>query len=1279
VSGNEKLLKKVAEERAKGQHDRALTRLKEGIAESPRDFEIVREAAALCFELGRTLDGAGLLRAAMRRLPASRPVAIEMLEVEFNPARPLELGEILYEAHLMAPDYDHAREIANALAETDRVKLLSKLRTKLASVREEAPNDALRLVALMLAEALVLSSLARSVEVAVMLECVLDLEPAQVTVVGRLAKYESKQNPLCPEVQLLLARSYLAVDKPELAVDMALAAAKRPEARPAALQLLEKAPDVPFVQRARAEILLRDSDVRGAMPLLERLAQGEDTIQMVRQTLDGLQDAMDAAPELRLLHARALARTGAGRQAIKELEAVAESGFDTSGALEVVEELSVSETHSADLSQLRARLAVGAHAHESASAAIKQLLETDPARAEKLCVELEAAAQEAGNAHVDRLLTELYLKLEKPQEAAESLRRLRQTKGAPPEALHQLASDIAGEFGLSANLLVVFVEAALDIDRDDEARAAVAHYLSSPGARTAEFTALLGELVRERGALAPRIVRALEGLALPADVRLGLAIAALQGEDTSSALLSLERLVLERPELLDTARTALEQHLKTNDKDPGALVLSAEWLDAVGRPVEAVQRLAAALRGAPSETDRVCKAAEKVLRRSPGQDELWREIVLALLDAQRHRHARELCYLASQVLPPEKQGFVHLALGEIMLTGGQLQNAVNECESALGCEDTPFDRLVQVLEKAVEADTRSGYARYVLAAALLREGHGLDGAVLHLSAAVQQDDLLVDLAFELLTEYAPVLEAHAPARVLEGLLFLRRGDRMQGVALLARALQLQPELAAQVVGPLEAEWDRDSQNPAVGLAFVRALRGAGQARRACRLATDLSARFSDLQDPLIDELEALVAAEALPEAHRTLWELLLDCGQEARAIGHLEAALEIVAPDATASRELLEAGLRRQPEVAWIACRLAESEARGGNLSRAEELLRRVADAHSGEGEIVLRALRSDAFTTRTTGLQILEVDCLLAVRRDTEAFEVLRRLRGQEDVDRGALIERYRSLVARATVSVVAELELGALFKAAGRVEDTVAVLEGGLTRSESPTVEMQDPGAVRELRLTLAQYYVELGREQEGRDLLSTVLDRPGDHQETYGVLERLARQGLLSKLKSLRTTIATYPGNLRARLELARLSIVSMDYEGAREALAFTGDSPALEAGRRYLLARSHADEDHPDLALAVLRSIALPDVTDDELRRNVAYLKGVCCELLGQYGEAHTLFLHILSEFPYFKDTRDRVRRTYQRHLESSVEPRAEVLEKRTQMEVAESAIERTPKV
>jgi hypothetical protein len=159
------------------------------------------------------------------------------------------------------------------------------------------------------------------------------------------------------------------------------------------------------------------------------------------------------------------------------------------------------------------------------------------------------------------------------------------------------------------------------------------------------------------------------------------------------------------------------------------------------------------------------------------------------------------------------------------------------------------------------------------------------------------------------------------------------------------------------------------------------------------------------------------------------------------------------------------------------------------------------------------------------------------------------------------------------------------------------------------------------------------------------------------------------MMAKLKGLRDTIAASPGNLRARLELARLSIVSMDFDAAREALCFTGDSPAVEAARLYLLARSHYDEDQPQLALAVLRSIELDDVADQELRRNISYLKAVCCERLGNFGEAHALFLQLLSEVPYFKDTRERVRATYQKHLESALETRVETLEKRTHLEMS----------
>ena len=62
------------------------------------------------------------------------------------------------------------------------------------------------------------------------------------------------------------------------------------------------------------------------------------------------------------------------------------------------------------------------------------------------------------------------------------------------------------------------------------------------------------------------------------------------------------------------------------------------------------------------------------------------------------------------------------------------------------------------------------------------------------------------------------------------------------------------------------------------------------------------------------------------------------------------------------------------------------------------------------------------------------------------------------------------------------------------------------------------------------------------------------------------------------------------------------------------------------------------------LAVLRSIQLDDVADDELRRNVADLKGVCGEQLGLHGEAHASFAQILSEVRYFTDVRERARRS-----------------------------------
>jgi tetratricopeptide (TPR) repeat protein len=1269
LPGHEKLLKKVEQERAKGQHDRALARLKEAIAEDPREFSLAQEAASLCFALGRTLEGANVLRSALKRCPEERPFALEMLEREFATAHSAELGEILYESYLAVPDFDRAREVVSALAEGDRSRLLAKLRTKLTSVTEEAPNDAPRLVGLLLAEAVVLSAMQQSDEFASTLEHALDLEPALNDTVGRLSKLELRQAPECGRVHLLLIRCYLNIQKLDGAAEHAVAAGRDAALRGQALQLLDGAGDSSAVALARGELLLREGRFDDAHAVLQGLLESDPAAAaVVRSVFEAALGSGTGTPALRLLHAVALARTNAHRPALKELQEAIEAGADPQAALATADILQAEDAHGLDLMVVRGRCAIAVGDAATASAAFKQVLATDPSRAGKLREEIEAAAAKESDGTLERVLVDLYLQLELPVEASAALRRARYTHAVPPATVYEFAFEIAGRYGFSAPLLLVAIEAALETEHVREAHAAVAHYLKSPGAHTAEFALGLGALLQERPELAPRAARALQGLPLPVELRLPLVTANLDGDAPGDAVVQIETIVLERPELRGPALDALESFLTRHPDQPDALLLAGELAEGAGKVEAAMQHLSHAVRVVPAETDRIAKVAEKVLRRAPHQASYWRDLVLALVDAGRHRHARELCYLAQQTLPVAQQGFVHAALGEMLLAAQQQQPGVSELESSLACEDVPVERVVALLERVVQADARHGYGRYVLAAALLRQGTDYDVALVHLSQAVQQDDLLVDLAAELLADYADKLENHAPARVLEGLLLLRRGDRERGVAMLDRALQLQPQIAAQVLPPLEAEWDRDAQNAGVGLTFARALRAAGHARRACRLVTDLAHRFPERQDELIAELESMLDGEALADAHRALWEVLLDRGEAETALPHLQHAVaETHEPDAM--RELLEVALRRMPDTPWVVCRMAEFECGNDREARAEELLRGLLSRDPAQGPGLLDCVRALPESARTQGLRLLEIDCLLAGQQGAAALEALHRFRAGYPEERAVAMERYRLLADQKSAGLAVECELGGLLREAGLVDDAVVVLQAGLARAAAVgNTTGDDARAERELRLVLAQMYVELGRDSDSKELLATVLDRPGDHQETYGFLERLSHQGMLSRLKSLRESIAIQPGNLRARLEVARLSIVSMDFDAARAALSFSGDSPLVEAARLYLLARTHADEDHPELALAVLRSIELDDVADEELRRNVVYLKGVCCEQIGQNAEAHALFLQLLSEFPYFKDTRERVRRTYQKHLEAALGSRAEVLEKRTHLDV-----------
>ncbi len=84
--------------------------------------------------------------------------------------------------------------------------------------------------------------------------------------------------------------------------------------------------------------------------------------------------------------------------------------------------------------------------------------------------------------------------------------------------------------------------------------------------------------------------------------------------------------------------------------------------------------------------------------------------------------------------------------------------------------------------------------------------------------------------------------------------------------------------------------------------------------------------------------------------------------------------------------------------------------------------------------------------------------------------------------------------------------------------------------------------------------------------------------------------------------------------------------------------------------------------------MLRAIDLSEVAEAELRRNIMYLQARCAELMGRFAEAHATYLSIVSEFPEFEEAHEKARTTYRRHLETSLETRALVLEKRTGLEL-----------
>ncbi len=1309
MSAVDKILKKAEQERRKGNDDKALERLKEALAREPRQYPYARAAALICFETGRTIEGVSILRAAMKRVPSERPDALELAREEFQQGHQLEIAELLYDAYLAEPDYDQARAIVEDLTDSDAEKLLHKLQSKLSALREDAPENKRRMAGMLLAQAVALSAMKRPVDAAACFDRVLEADPNITETIGRLCKEELQRSRRCSAVRVVLGRCYLRIKDYERAAEQFLKTSQDPGCRARTLHLLGDAPKNRTLRELRAYLLLLEKQFDAAQETLESLLDGTpDSETSVRRVLEQVPDVAHATPGLAQLFARVLASTQASGRALRELEVHREKGGNAASSLVVVDEILEKNPNDVDALQLRARLYLDMRGWAEAAQDFQRVLAGDPTRARALKQELEGVWQPSPElAPIGALLVHIYVQIESPREAADILSTVYETGGSTPAVLFELASVIAGRYGFTSEILAVFVQSALELHRESDARAAIQHYYASPGARVAEFTQRVEAILTARPELGEPLARVFEGIQVPLSLHMLLVRCRLFGDNPVAALADLAALAANHPDSRPASLDVLESFLRQCGEVPEALELAAELHLDTGQLTQAAELFARAVSADPNAAERVCRRADRMLTQAAAFDEVWRPLILALVDTQCYRFARDLCYRAAQAVPAERQGFLHAALGACQVDAGQVAAASEAYENALACQDVDFARVFAGLHQALELDAQHGHTHYVLARAMLRAGEDTPGAIDELQEAVRLDQMLADHALETLQEHRGAVDDNATALALEGSLRLRKGESERGVQLLDRALAVAPDVAPAVLQSLQLEWDRNGDNVETGLALSRALVECDQERRAARLLTDMARRFEKHQPRILQELERLLTRTSLPEAHRALWEIHLRNGNREAALKQVRLALEAAAGDVDAQRELLETAHRKMGDETWVTCQLAQLEIQADNDGRAEQLLRGLLENDLGARDDVLATL-SAARIERSERLCILEVDALIAGESWEKAHAAVARLRKRHPDASDEALKRLRVLVSRGNTQMGAELDLALLMQEKGEIEEAVRVLETALRVGEAARLDsgeyerdtdsgatvdgswqesdsgssIEDPSQpaaqideearsspkATEARLLLASFYVDLGRVREGKELLENVLQGGPSSERAYEFLKRISSDALRAKLKQLQDSIDRTPGDLRARLELGRLSLLSGDFQGAREALGFPADSPTMEATRRYLLARTYADEDRPHLAAAVLRAIDLSDVSEAELRRNVLYLQARCAELLGRFAEAHATYLRIVSEFPEFKDAQEKARATYRKHLETGLETRALVLEKRTGLEL-----------
>lgn len=1250
----EKALKKILQERHRGDLNKALQRALEAFERWPQYFEISLEAVQLSLETSDFKGAVALMKSALRNHPQSRDrilgIAREALHQAFNPL----LASFAIEFLLRGRDIDAAREILRIGPRNYVTEMINRSQTRSSGFERQDGSEGFIENELLLG--LLLIEAGRFDDALEPLGRVLARSPENARLFGSLIIEIERERPQSAEVQFQLGLASTLLehpDKAEARFFRALELENAPAGRIA--EVLETASGHSKNHLLlRGEALVESGRAEEGIELIRRHVSGQTAAGNSETDEDGSARAQTALArlerliahhgliELALLYGEISAGLGRVREAVESLERHYELDPESAARLVACIEGNAALSGGAPAQVFLTRLLIEGGDYESAAQAARRAAEIDPAASHALLkiIGAAAAADAGGDPALPALQAELLARCGDGERACEIIKNLSGNEALPGEELLRLSGEVLRHAGLNLEAIAATIEVGIrsgTIDevlpfalefyrRDQEAHAELASRTATCAGNAPEgwkHAARLCDLIAEQ-----------EQLDRP--LRLLQAQAHLHGGEIERAVFEFDQLIMFdenlRCDLIEMYERAAADHPRNTTLHLALYQLYFEE----ERFACASRHLAGALESDPAQIRDVMQRFDRLVERDAGNRAVWEELLRAALRMNHIELARETLARAVRTLSEPDAAALHIFGARISCADNRIDEALSCLAKTLESPDANLREVEEQLLGVSEREPDSAKARLLLGQTLLRLGAE--------ERAAAEFERCLELDVSLGATVRERLERQLPLSIMPWRISRLLGEIAWAEARLDEAYRLfesaqkgPPESLAGLAQSLEKLRREHPEDAQLALTAARCLALTGRCDDALALLEPLAAADGAHAAGSAEISAEIIAREPLhPGANRLLARLLTRAGDKE---GALQALLRIAAATGAAAQglvEMIEEFLPAHGGDPRLLVPLGELRCRADNHSGALADLRAALELDPDSRDAILALSSRIDWPAACRGeALLLEADSLIAGGFMRDAFDRLERIETSSRPGLEALLERLQSIIDKDPAREH-YLLAGKLIALGGDTDAAEACLRRGADRlGEADSTE---------LLIALGEMLHGAGRTGRAAACFREVLASGGDRERILRRIETARGDWVRGEIERGLERIAAGAANADEARRTAEIALEAGDIEAARRSIAACGHASAA----RILRARMHLAAGSPLLALAAVRGAADGE-TERDLRLELLYIEGIAQERLDDFGRAAAVFSSIAAIDGAYRDCESRALAAYTNYL------------------------------